>query len=41
MQLCSAFSKFPVNVLSYFYNLKSKKKKTVKRKVKKIIAKKM
>ena len=32
MQLCSAFSKFPVNVLSYFYNLKSKKKKDSEKK---------
>ena len=27
MQLCSVFSKSPVNVLSYFHNLKNKKKK--------------
>ena len=27
MQLCSVFSKSPVNVLSYFHNLKQKKEK--------------
>ena len=27
MQLCSVFSKSPVNVLSYFHNLKNKKEK--------------
>ena len=26
MQLCSVFSKSPVNVLSYFHNLKNKEK---------------
>ena len=32
MQPCSAFCKSPVNVLSYFYNLKKFKKNNLQRK---------
>ena len=29
MQICSVFSKSPVNVLSYFHNLKNKSEKDI------------
>ena len=31
MQPCSVFSKSPINVLSYFHNLKSKKERNKKK----------